>query len=173
LAQLFYCGQGLSQLVLLLRKPKLRVKLFPTNVFNEVLEDVSQRFQRIAPDLNLSVLRKEDKLEVSGLVGIAEPELQRIDCFQLGAVLLSPSIEEALADPLDVPCVPFDIAEPDSPRDLVLGLGYQVELPELRQDDLEGPYLVDLRGVAGMHERIAVDLSVHDVFSLEYIPDLR
>ena len=131
------------------------------------MEDISECFEGITPDFDLTVLGEEDELEIDGLVGIMEAQFERVRGFQLVFILFGPSHEKALTNPLYVPCVPLYVVKSHSASDLILWLFNSIEFPKLRQSDLEPFHLVNLAGVAGMHEYEAVDFTEHDVFCLE------
>lgn len=134
------------------------------------MEDFSQSFKRVAPNFHLSLFGEEDELEVIGLIGISKSQFERGEGFQFGLFVLVPAVEEALSDPLDVPGVPLDIAEPDPACDFIFGFCDETVLPELGECDFEGHGLVHFGGIARVHQRKTVDLSVHDVLCLEDVP---
>lgn len=123
-------------------------------------------------DFDDALLRQEIEFQSYLVVSIVVFELEGVSRLVLVFLFGCPIHKEALGDPFDVSGYPFDAFETNPSFDLLLHFVYLTKLPELRESDLESFAFVDLRGVAGVDESIAVDFAIDHIFGLKDVLDL-
>lgn len=114
----------------------------------------------------------EVKLECDLIICIVIFKFHCVCLFVFIFLFISPFHEKALSNPFDISSISLYASEAYSALNFIIEFCLdESKFPKLEESDFESSCLIHLGGVAGMYEKVAVYLSIDDVFSFEVIED--